>query len=60
MMAKMSNKTHTNTHTYTLQVLATMYSNWSSHMVLRGMSVDKTHMENWFTASANAKNTNVL
>lgn len=28
-------------------------------MVLRGMSVDKTHMENWFTASANAKNTNV-
>lgn len=58
--AKMSNKTHTNTHTYTLQVLVTMYSNWSSHMVLRGMSVDKTHMEHWFTTSTNAKNTNVL
>ena len=53
-MAKMSNRTHINTHTYTLQVLVTMYSNWSSHMLLKGMSTDKTHLENWFTTSSNA------
>ena len=50
---------HTFTHTYTLQVVVNVQQLEFSYAA-EGMSIDKTHMENWFTASTNAENTNVL